>query len=576
MNKPAHIQRTLSFAVILVLLLNGCGAAIEEAPQSAATPTMQGENPAVEAAVPQARRSAQGDRPTRPVTATITLADGDIQIEGTGAQAEGSTLTITADGVYEIRGSLSDGQIIVNATDAAEVELLLAGVDITSSRNAAIYCMNADDFIVSLADDSENMLTDAANYTYVDVANEEPNAALFSKVDMNIGGGGSLTVNANFNHGISSKDDLVIESGQFTIHAVSHGIRGRDSLTVLDGSFTINAGGDAMQSSNTERADYGWVLLAGGQYDLQVSGDGIQAETALTIQGGAYNITTSGTPANDSTSQKGLKAGTILAISGGDFQINSIDDAVHSNIDAEIIGGTFSINTGDDGVHADRNLYIKGGTIEIPACYEGFEGTNIELSGGKHFINARNDAVSAAAGTEEAAQGPSRGGNDLVWFRITGGELEAVSGGDTVDSNGNIFVDGGMLRLSSPPRPSYEGALLCNGTVYFTGGNIALVGNIGVGVEVESQPLLLVSHPAEQAEGSVLSLRDQNGNTLLEVVSLRSYIQSAFSSPELAIGSTYGIYIDGEKKTDITLSDTITRTADDGGEFTGGYSRGQW
>lgn len=575
-NTPKYKVRILALSFGLLLMLSGCSTSSEGSSESLQSTQLSQSEDMVEIiqTPPSTPLTTTGNRPIRSVTTTVTLSDTGIQIEGIGVQAEGSILTITADGVYEIKGSLSDGQIIINATDAAEVELLLAGVEITSRENAVIYCMNADDLMISLADGTENVLTDAANYTYADAVNEEPNAALFSKVDMNIGGGGSLTVNANFMHGISSKDDLVIEDGNFTIRATSHGIRGRDSLTILDGFFDIEAGGDGIQSSNTESADYGWVLLTGGQYSIRVSGDGIQAETALTIQGGTYDIATSGSPLNDSTSQKGLKAGTVLTVSDGEFRINSIDDGVHSNVDATIEGGTFLIETGDDGIHADRCLAINGGTIDVPTCYEGFEGTTVVISGGKSFIRSSDDAISAAGGTDDTAVRPKADPN--VYVRIAGGELEAVSGGDTIDANGYIFIDDGTIRLSSPPRPSYEGALLCNGDVTFTGGNVALVGNVGVGVIAQSQPLLLVSHPVEQSAGSVLSIRDQDGSLLLEVESLSNYIQSAFTSPEFQIGSTYGIYIDDEKKSDITLSGTITQTADDGGEFTGGYTRGQW
>ena len=451
MNAPKYKFRISALSFVLLLMLSGCSSA-PVSPAESLESTQPGQIEDMKAIIPTTPPAAAGNRPLRPVTTTVTLSDTGIYIDGIGAQAEGSILTITADGVYEIKGSLSDGQIIINAPDAAEVELLLAGAEITSSENAAIYCMNADNLIISLADGTENTLTDAANYTYADAVNEEPDAVLFSKVDMNIGGSGSLTVNAYFMHGISSKDDLIIEDGNFTIYAASHGIRGRDSLTVLDGIFDIEAGGDGIQSSNIERADYGWVLLTGGQYSMRVNGDGIQAETALTVQGGTYDITTSGNPANDSTSQKGLKAGTILTVSDGDFKINSIDDGVHSNVDATIEGGTFLIETGDDGIHADRNLAVKGGTIDVMTCYEGFEGTTVVISGGKSFISSSDDAISAAGGTDGTAVRP-RADPD-VYVRITGGELEAVSGGDTVDANGYIFIDGGTIRLSSPPRPS--------------------------------------------------------------------------------------------------------------------------
>lgn len=509
------------------------------------------------------------------MAATITLSDEAIQIDGGGAQADGSILTITADGVYEITGSLTAGQIIVNAPDTAKVELVLRGVDITSAQNAAIYCMNADDLRITLADGTENTLTDAVNFTYADMANEEPNAALFSKADLTLGGSGALTVNANFNHGISGKDDLVIEGGSFIVKAPSHGIRGKDSLTILDGDFTIEAGGDGMQASNAERADRGWVSLEGGRYTLWVCGDGIQAETGLTISGGSYDIITSGYPAGDSTSQKGLKAGTLLTVNGGDFLIDSIDDAIHSNGDVEINGGAFTLTTQDDGIHADQNLVISGGEIDIPSCYEGFEGTTVVIAGGKSFISSRDDAISAAGGSGDGnAMDARRARNPDVFVRITGGELEAVSGGDTVDANGYIFIEGGTIRLSAPVSPSWEGALLCNGDVTFTGGNVAVTGRVGVGVIAGGeQPVLLVSHTAPQAAGSVVSLRDESGQTLLSITSLQAYSDSAFSSPEMQVGSTYGLYVDDAKKTDITLNDLITEISDDGSGFVGQYPR---
>ena len=161
-------------------------------------------------AAPPPAPNASANRPTRLVTATAVLADGNIRIEGDGMSADGNTLTISADGVYEVSGTLTNGQIIIDAPKTAIVELVLLGVDISNGKNAAIYCKSCDDFVITLAENTENVLTDAENFTYDDIDKQEPNAVLFSKTDLNIGGGGRLTVNANFKHGISSKDDLVI------------------------------------------------------------------------------------------------------------------------------------------------------------------------------------------------------------------------------------------------------------------------------------------------------------------------------------------------------------------------------
>ena len=72
----------------------------------------------------------------------------------------GSTVTITANGTYNISGTLNNGQILVNAPDDATVILLLNGVNITNSNSAPIYAMNADKVVITLADGTENAVTD--------------------------------------------------------------------------------------------------------------------------------------------------------------------------------------------------------------------------------------------------------------------------------------------------------------------------------------------------------------------------------------------------------------------------------
>jgi len=189
---------------------------------------------------------------------------------------------------------------------------------------------------------------------------------------------------------------------------------------------------------------------------------------------------------------------------------------------------------------------------------------------------ADDDAIGAAAKTDEAKSNGGANGNPNVKVYINGGEIEAVSGGDTIDSNGDIFVTGGKLRLSSPADPYYEGVLLCNGTVHISGGDIAMVGNVGVELTVENQPVLFISHPSTQKAGSIVSLQDADGKTILSVTSQKDFKQTIFSSPQLEIGKTYTVFIDDIRKTEITLNDMIGKTADDGGTFTGGYPRGHW
>lgn len=145
MRKNNNTARILAFLLAFMLLLSGCsgsngGDTVATDPTSGDPVTLQS---TAEVIPPPAAPDLSEQRPTRPVTTTVTLADNNIQVEGNGASANGNTLTITADGVYEITGTLADGQIVINAPDKAEVEIVLSGINVSNSKNSAIYCKTA-------------------------------------------------------------------------------------------------------------------------------------------------------------------------------------------------------------------------------------------------------------------------------------------------------------------------------------------------------------------------------------------------------------------------------------------------
>lgn len=272
--------------VLCVFLLAGCANSAD----SSGTAENNGETTAMSIVIPPPAPKASSSRPTCSVTTTVTLADENIKIDGAGVNASGTTLTVTEDGVYKISCTLSDGQIIINAPDNAVVELVLSGVNISSSKNSAIYCKNCDDFIITLTENTQNVLSDAKSYTYDNTAEQEPNAALFSKTDMNIGGSGWLIVNANFNHGISSKDDLVIEGGGYTVTAAVDAIRGKDSLVILDGKFELNAGGDGLQASSMGCAELGYAQLVDAEYTIKSGGDTVDSNGNIYVTGSTLRL----------------------------------------------------------------------------------------------------------------------------------------------------------------------------------------------------------------------------------------------------------------------------------------------
>lgn len=138
-------QAIAGIFIAVALLMTGCSSG----------PIVPTNASAQQEALPAAP-DASALRSTRPVSTKVMLADNDIAVDGIGVSVQGSTLTITADGVYEIKGTLDGGEIVVDAPDNAKVELVLSGVSITGKTNAAIYCRNADDFIITLAEGTLN------------------------------------------------------------------------------------------------------------------------------------------------------------------------------------------------------------------------------------------------------------------------------------------------------------------------------------------------------------------------------------------------------------------------------------
>jgi hypothetical protein len=159
----------------------------------------------------------------------IALNGSSAAIEGSGAAVAGSKVTITAAGTYVLSGTLSDGQIIVAAGEKDQVRLVLNEVTLACSSSAPLYTKQADKTIITLASGTTNRVTDGSTYNHAS-GEDEPDATIFSTSDLTVNGAGTLTVAANYNNGIGTKDDLVITGGTINIIAANDGLRGRDSV----------------------------------------------------------------------------------------------------------------------------------------------------------------------------------------------------------------------------------------------------------------------------------------------------------------------------------------------------------
>lgn len=533
-----------------------------------------------------------------------------IQLNGTNASSEGdggviikdNIITIKTSGVYSISGKLNDGQIIIDIEDKGTVRLVLNGAEINSSTSAPIYVKNAEKTVISLQEGTENYLSDGKKYVYEDSSTDEPSAALFSKDNLTINGTGKLVVRANYNNGITSKDELRITGGNIQIDAADDGLMGRDLLAIKEGTVTIKAGGDGIKSTNDKDASKAIIAIEGGTFDIQAANDGIQAETSLLIADGDFTISSGGgspesiashetrrqapggnnTTASTSTeseSAKGVKAAVEVAIGGGSFNINSSDDAIHSNNSVTITGGNLKIASGDDGIHGDSSVLTKGGDITITKSYEGVESKAIAIADGNLRVTAVDDGINIGGGNDGSGMDMQKTDSEGQLLSITGGYVNVNSQGDGLDANGSISMTGGTVIVNGPTE-SMNGSLDYDGNFDISGGLLIAAGSSGMAMaasEESKQNSILMIYPETQAAGTVVHLEDSKGNTVATFAPEKEYQAVFISSPKLTKDTSYtlysggtstgsetdGLYKDGEyqdgtKVVEFTISESVT------------------
>ena len=490
-------------------------------------------------------------------------------------------VTITEGGVYVLTGTLTDGRVLVNAP-GADVTLVLRDADITCTDSSALYiykAYKAANVLVYLPDGTASTLTDGSSYddsdSFSSTADEEPNACLYSKSDLIIAGGGTLTVTGNANNGITGKDTLKIEGTAVNVTAANHGVNGKDCLVLKQANVTVTSGGDALRATNDSDSALGCILIGASVLTLTAGEDGIQAETTLTLFDTTGTITSGGGSSaalTDDTSAKGIKSGTDITVRSGSYTLDCADDGVHANGNVTVSGGTFAITTGDDGVHADETVTITDGTLNIPKCYEGIEGQTIDISGGTIDIVSSDDGLNAAGGADQSGfggRGPdSFGGSSDCCITISSGAIRINASGDGIDSNGDLTVSGGEIYVSGPTSDS-DSALDYDSTATVTGGTVVAAGYSGMaqnfGTDSIQGSILLT---CQSASTEAIRVTDASGSVLAEFAPAKAYSCVIVSTPALKQGGTYTVTMGGQS-TNVTLESLIYGSGGMGGGMGG-------
>jgi F0F1-type ATP synthase epsilon subunit len=208
------------------------------------------------------------------------------------------------------------------------------------------------------------------------------------------------------------------------------------------------------------------VINGNGKLIINSSDNGISCNNDIKITGGVLDIT---------STADAIEAKQSIAIADGNITINSEKDGLHAEDNDDdttgfiyIGSGNININAAANAIHATTIAQVDNGEITIKA-WEGIEATCVQINDGTLDIESNDDCINAGAKADSSLYYPT--------IEINGGILTLkVAEGDTdaIDSNGNLYVNGGEINITAQNAFDYDGEceqtggrILSNGDVLY-------------------------------------------------------------------------------------------------------------
>ena len=415
---------------VMIAALAGCGAKnVTTTEQSASVQTTEGVTSVITETV-----SAPANNETEAVNETAADAgsvensaqqEQSTEANSSAAATEAVTVSanVTSDGAIDASDLFTDRDLRQTAdlseavsytvSDGEDIEITSEGVYVISgsASNATIIVDADSEDKVQIVLDGVSITNDDFPAIYVKSADKVFITTTDSDNTLAVTGTFTADGETNTDAVIFSRDDLVFNGlGTLTIDSTDNGIAGKDDIKITGGTLIITCESDAIEAHDS-------IAIADGNISIVTRNDGLKAKDSD----------------DDST-------GYIY-----------------------ICGGKIYIEAGDDGIHGTTIIQIDGGDLTITAA-EGIEATYVQINGGDIYIKASDDGINA--GRKSSAYSPV--------IEFNGGYTTVVMGaGDTdgIDSNGDIYVNGGIIDVTGNSTFDYDGTAEYNGGTIIVNGN---------------------------------------------------------------------------------------------------------
>ena len=477
---------------------------------------------------------------------------------GAGVEVDGSSISIVKGGSYRLTGTMAEGHI---AVEADGVELIWDGAQIACSTAAPLSARG--DLALTLTENG-GALEDLRRARDMD----DDGAAIDAGGNVYVSGAGSLNVTAQAGHGLRAAG-LTLEGGALNVLAGENGVHleaeaGETAFDLSGGQLAVEADGIGVYAG-------GDAALRGGDLRLTSGADGLYVEGALTVSGGAAQVSAGGgagaasptaayydsffgydpfdlffgSPYSGSYDSYGGYGGyearvydavsaAGIVMEDGSLVLDASGDALRADGALTMRGGALSITCGSDGLRAGGDVAVSGGVIWVDECETGLSGANVSVE------NAEVSIVSAGAGLYALSE---RGGDASV---LDGAKLTIAAGGDGMAAGADVYLAGGKTSICCSGR---SGAPLnATGEVFADGGTLIAVGGSDESAIAEdsAQAVLRARFNGTLREGVRVVVENEDGQAAFSFEPEADFSRLLLTSPALKQGATYTLYVEGE------------------------------
>ncbi len=527
---------------------------------------------------------------------TVTIQDEGVYI--LSGKLTNGQIIIDAEDADKVQLVLNG--VTINSNTSAAIYVRQADkVFVTLAKGTTNTLSNKSEFVAIDENNIDGVVFSKADVTFNGSGTLTINAAygsgVVAKDDLTITGGTYKVTAAE--HGFDAKDGIAIADGTFQVTSGKDGFHSENSddatkgyLYVGDGTYTITATGDGFDAASILQIDDGtFQIKTGGGSEATLAEDasakGVKTTGNLLLSGGSFTM---------NCADDAFHSNANLTVKDGTYTIATGDDGFHADLANVVEKGTINITSCYEGIEGETIL-VSAGNVTVVASDDGLnaaasgedsdteeaQGQPGEMGNGEMpafdstttppekptgdatTSATTNTSTGTTTGTPPTGTPPTGadgemtghmgggggfGANENCKITITGGTITLDTKGDSIDSNGNINISGGVIYITGPENNG-NSCVDSDGESVITGGTLVACGSSSMfhGFSTDSTQGWALINLTEAQTGKV-TLKS-GSTTILSYTPTREYAAVLVSGASIKDGSTYTITMGDESHT---------------------------